>query len=283
MKFNKVAVIGLGLIGGSIASGLKASGNVKEVIGIDNDNKTIEYGVSNNIIDKGFTKLDESIKDSDIVIIATYVDTIPAVAKELATIVSAETVITDVGSVKGSIVEKIEKSNLEDFNFIGSHPIAGKEYSGVKYSDKDLFSDKICIITPNENSDKKAVQRVSDLWDIAGCNVIKLEPKLHDFIFSNVSHLPHVVAYSLIKTVATADSDLNLFNYAGGGLNDFTRIAASSPEMWTTIFSENKDALLESIKRFRNNVEEIEKAIESEDRDELLKILSHSQYLKNSF
>ena len=283
MIFNKITIIGLGLIGGSLASALKISGEVEEIVGIEKNQKTIQFALDNNIIDFGFSNIDDSIGDSDVIVIATYVDKIAEIARELSKLVSKKTVITDVGSVKGSIINKINNFELTDFRFVGSHPIAGKENSGIKYSDRNLFTDKICIITPTLNTDSNAIEITEHLWEIVGCNVIKLDPKLHDFIFSNVSHLPHVVAYSLINTVATADSDLNLFNYAGGGLNDFTRIAGSSPEMWTTIFLNNREALLESIKLFKDKLIEIEKAIESEKEEELIKILKHSQSLKDSF
>ncbi|NIP29996.1 MAG: prephenate dehydrogenase/arogenate dehydrogenase family protein [Candidatus Dadabacteria bacterium] len=283
MKFQKVSIIGMGLIGGSLASALKKSNEVGEVIGIDRDKNSIDYALQNHIIDKGFLNYDNNIHSSDVVVLATYVDTIPAIAKEIKDFISKDTIVTDVGSVKSSIVREIESDYKIEYNFVGSHPIAGKEYSGVKYADPNLFQGKICIITPTDSTSSDVRETISNFWKLIGCSVINKDPESHDFIFSYVSHLPHLVAYSLVNAVASADSDLNLFEFAGGGLNDFTRIAGSSPEMWTSIFIANKEAVLESIKLFKSKINEIEEAVKSDNKDNLRKILFDIQSLKISF
>lgn len=276
--FNKVAIIGLGLIGGSLAGALKQSGKVKNVVGIDKDKESLDYAVKNGVIDEGYLKIDNNISDSEVVIIATYVDSIPRVASELSAVISEKTVVSDVGSVKSKVVAEVEK--IFNGNFVGAHPISGTENSGVKFSNPELFKNKNCILTPIYNTDSNATEKVENLWELAGSKVLKMSPLEHDQVFSFVSHLPHVVAYALINSVSDVDNS-NLFSFAGGGLKDFTRVASSSPEMWTSIFMENKDELLKSISSFKNQIGLIEKALADDDADGLQQLLEKSKLLKD--
>ncbi len=276
MQFGKITIIGLGLIGGSLAWALKKSGEVGQIIGVDSDPLSVEVALQKGIIDKGFSSIDDSIYDSDVVVISTYINSIIEVALSLK--VADSTIVTDTGSVKGSIVKEIE-SNC-DFNFIGSHPIAGTEKSGVQNLKQGLFTNKITIITPTKKTSGEAVQKVTKLWQLANSRVIQMKPSEHDEIFAHVSHLPHVVAFSLVNSLLQKDK--SLFDYGGGGLKDFSRIAESSPEMWVDIFMSNRDQVIEAIEGFKDSLSSIEQMIADNDKKSLKKILQGASDIKKT-
>ena len=279
MKFDSVTAIGLGLVGGSVCKAIKKFGTSREVVGIDSDREVLEFAIKKGIVDKGSVDVDESI-DSEFVVIATYVDQIFETVEKIVPNLKTGCVITDVGSVKSSIVTKIDSLLTDEVHFVGSHPVAGREHSGIENSDADLFNGNSIIVTPTEKSGDTAVERVTSFWHSLGGTVLSLDPKTHDKIFAYVSHLPHLVAYSLVNSVASADIVDDIFSYSGGGLKDYTRVAASSPEMWKTIFFRNKDYILESTKTFKMSVEKIESAIKNEDINELMCVLENAQRLK---
>jgi len=276
MQFGKITIIGLGLIGGSLAWALKKSGGVGQIIGVDSDPLSIEVALQKGIIDKGCSSTDDSVYDCDIVVIATYISTIRKVAMSLK--VSDCTIVTDTGSVKASIVEDIEQNC--DFSFVGSHPIAGTEKSGVQNLKQGLFTNKITIITPTKKTSGEAVQKVTKLWELAKSRVIKMQPDLHDEIFARVSHLPHAVAFSLVSSIL--HKDRSFFDYSGGGLKDFSRIAESSPDMWVDIFMSNRDQIIEAIEGFKDSLSSIEQMIADNDRKALKKILQVVSDIKKS-
>ena len=275
MIVEKMTVIGLGLIGGSICSAVKKHNIAGEVVGFDTDGATREYAVENGLVDSCLENLSQP-NDSGLVVVATYVDSIADTVKEIAPNLNKGCIITDVGSVKTNIVESIENFLDSGLTFIGSHPIAGSEKPGIENSDPGLFENRSAIITPSENTDEKSIDFLSSFWKGIGSEVIKMEPVLHDRIFAYVSHLPHVAAYTLVNTLSSSEID-NIFSYSGGGLKDYTRIASSSPEMWKTIFKQNKEFILEGIREFKNNLDLIESAIEEDDLNNLLAILEKAQ------
>jgi len=281
MKFNTVSVIGLGLIGGSVCRAIKKFGTSSEVVGIESDSEVLEFAIKEGVVDKGSSDL-SMVSGSDVVVVATYVDMIYETIEKLVPYLNNGCLVTDVGSVKSEIVGKISNLLTGEISYIGSHPIAGKEHSGIKNSDADLFTGNKVIITPTEISEETAIKKLTSFWSSLGGNVVSLDPYTHDKIFAYVSHLPHVVAYSLINTVASADAADDIFSFSGGGLQDYTRIAASSPEMWKSIFLQNRDSILESIKTFKLNLEKAESAIKNEDLNELQVILEGAQKLKLS-
>ncbi len=262
MTFEKVAVVGLGLIGGSLAAALRDSGEVGEVFGVEKDSESLRFALENGIADTGSSEIGSGISGSEIVVVATYVDTIARVAEEVSGVVSPDTVVCDTGSVKAPAVREMEKGP-RNIRFVGAHPIAGKETSGVRESDPGLFSGKKCVVTPVESTCPEALSMVKTLFSLAGSEIVEMDPESHDEIFSLVSHLPHAVAYSLVSAVASSGGEKNLFDFSGGGLADFTRVSESSPEMWAGIFIENRDAVLSAIRSFAGKLGEIEKAIAS--------------------
>ena len=279
MKYKSVTVIGLGLIGGSVCRAIKKFEASEVVTGIDKSSEVIEFALKNGIVDKAGTELDKAI-DSEVVVIATYVDRISDTVEKIIPNLKKGCLITDVGSVKSSIVNRVESIIPDDIYFIGSHPIAGNESSGIENSDPDLFKDKIVVVTPTGNSNDELLSKTKSFWESIGGRVLSLDPGTHDRVFAYVSHLPHAVAYSLVNAVGSTDFVDNILSYSGGGLKDYTRIAASSPEMWKTIFIENKEPVLESIKTFKENLEKTESAIKNDDLNELMNILKQAQKLK---
>ncbi|MCY3826430.1 MAG: prephenate dehydrogenase/arogenate dehydrogenase family protein [Candidatus Dadabacteria bacterium] len=275
MTFKKVAVVGLGLIGGSLAAALRESGEVGEVFGVERDAESLRFALENGITDSGASEIGPGMSESEIVVVATYVDTIAQVAGEVSGFVSPGTVVCDVGSVKASLVREMEKGP-RNIRFVGAHPIAGRETSGVMESDPGLFSGKRCVVTPTESTNPEALSMVKTLFSLIGSEVVEMNPESHDEIFSLVSHLPHAVAYSLVSAVASGGGDRNLFDFSGGGLADFTRIAGSSPEMWAGIFIENREALLGAIRGFAGKLGEIEKAIASGNVEDLTVLLKEA-------
>jgi len=280
MIVDKMTVIGLGLIGGSICSAVKKYGLAGEVVGFDTDSGAREYAEKNGFVDSCLANLNQK-NDSGLVVVATYVDRIAETVREIAPYLNKGCIITDVGSVKLDVVESVESFLDSDLIFIGSHPIAGSEKPGIENSDPNLFKSCKAIITPSENTDEEFIDFISNFWRAIGSDVVRMDPALHDRIFAYVSHLPHVAAYTLVNTLSSSDIE-NIFSYSGGGLKDYTRIASSSPEMWKTIFMQNKESLLECIRNFKNNLELIESAIEEENLNNLQAILEKAQKNKLS-
>ncbi len=281
MTFEKVAVVGLGLIGGSLAAALRESGEIGEIFGVERDAESLRFALESGIADAGASEIGPGMAGSEIVVVATYVNTIARVAEEVSGFVSPGTVVCDVGSVKASIVREMEKGP-RNIRFVGAHPIAGRETSGVMESDPGLFSGKRCVVTPVESTSPEALSVVKTLFSLVGSEVVEMDPEFHDEVFSLVSHLPHAVAYSLVSTVASSGGDGNLFDFSGGGLADFTRIAGSSPEMWAGIFIENREALLGAIRGFAGKLGEIEKAVASGNVEDLTVLLREARDSKRN-
>ena len=282
MKFNKIAIVGLGLIGGSLALALKESKQVETVVGIDTDDDSIKYAFDNKIIDEGASDINKVISDSEIIVLSTYVGSIADTAKSVLELATDGSIITDTGSVKSSIVQEIESSLPENLHFVAGHPIAGTENSGVKSADSNLFKGKRAILTPTDKTDIDSKNKVKTMWEAVGAEVFEMDPSTHDHIFGRLSHMPPVVAYSLINSVLNAEDSDELLEFAGGGLKDYTRVSASSPEMWSQIFSANKDQLMDAIAIFKNSLRRIEQAIENEDFDTLKKELEKAAKAKRS-
>jgi prephenate dehydrogenase len=283
MDYSKITVIGLGLIGGSLAWALKRAGNVGEVYGVDIDDGAIDYAIREHIIDVGSKDLRDAVNNSDVVVIATYVGIIPKIAKSLASILSPKTTVTDVGSVKAKVVMEIENLLPKDVSFVGGHPISGTERSGIFHASSELFKGKKCILTPTVNTDDQSLSRVRKLWECIGAKVYTMNPEAHDRVFAYVSHLPHTVAYALLNSIAPEGWTPDILDFAGGGLKDFTRIGESSPEMWSDIFMANRENVLAAIEDFKNEIEKIRATIEKGNLARLRDILSNAASFKKDF
>lgn len=275
---NRLTIIGVGLIGGSLARALKSAGAVKEVIGASQSIQHLQRARELGVIDKAEVDLGASVKDADVVVVAVPVGVMESVFEDIAPHLSENTVLTDVGSTKGSVVEAAQKvfGNLPA-NFVPGHPIAGTEKSGVDASFAELFQDRRVILTPTETSDTEAVARVRDMWQQAGAIVTETSVAHHDEVLAATSHLPHLLAFALVDTLATMDDKQEIFDYAAGGFRDFTRIASSDPVMWHDICVHNEPALLKMLDRFETDLDKLREAIANNDGDYIMKIFTRAK------
>lgn len=267
-KVKKLAVIGVGLIGGSFAQALRAAGIVETVVGIGRNRQNLDDALRLGIVDEINQDATEGVKGADLVFISVPVCAIPSVVASITPALSKGCIVTDGGSVKAAIVDACEKLMPEGCHFVGGHPIAGTEYSGAAASFATLYVGKRCIITPSAQTDIASLQLVSELWKAAGAVVCQMEATHHDRIFAEISHLPHIVAYSLVHAVGTADVEgENVLSYTAGGFRDFTRIASSDPVMWRDIAVMNRTALLRSIDGFSSSLAELRKMVKNCDAE----------------
>lgn len=264
---DRLAIIGVGLIGGSLARALREAGAVRSVVGIGRSRTNLEDALSLGICDEITQDVLKGVQGADMVFISVPVCSIPSVVAEIAPALAPGCIVTDGGSVKTAIVRECEALMPEGCHFVGGHPIAGTEHSGAAASFATLYRGKRCILTPTEHTDPAALETVDRLWRLTGAEVCSMEPGHHDRIFAEISHLPHAVAYALVHAVGTADVEgENVLSYTAGGFKDFTRIASSDPVMWRDIALMNREALLASIDGFSASLAELRRRIDSSDQ-----------------
>ena len=262
----KLALIGVGLIGGSFAAALRASGEVDEVVGFDLDPEALRKGLAAGILDRAATSLADAVSTADLVVLAVPVGAMRPALAAIAGELPPGALVTDVGSTKVSVIADAQATLGGAFHrFVPAHPIAGGERPGVEHADPRLFQNRLAITTPVADTDPGALATVERLWRSVGARLERLAPDVHDRIFAAVSHLPHVLAFALVEMIArSADADAK-FAHAGAGFRDFTRIAASSPQMWRDVCLANRVALTDALESYRGKLEELQRAIESGD------------------
>ncbi|MBI5043014.1 MAG: prephenate dehydrogenase/arogenate dehydrogenase family protein [Nitrospirae bacterium] len=280
--FNRMVIVGVGLIGGSLAIAGRRKGLVKEIIGVGRGAANLKEAVNLNIIDSFTFDISEAIKGADLIVLATPVGSFEGLVKQMKHKLNKGAIITDAGSVKGIMVSKLERLLPKGTYFVAGHPIAGKEKSGVKAASHRLFEGTKCILTPTKKTDASALKKVKALWRAVGAEVVLMDPMLHDKVLGAVSHLPHAAAYSIVNTVAEIKKDGNNFiAFSGGGFKDFTRIAASSPEMWRDIFLSNRENLVNMISRYQKNLEKLKRYIKDKDSKRLIKELEKAKAVRD--
>ncbi|NJD39122.1 MAG: prephenate dehydrogenase/arogenate dehydrogenase family protein [Geobacter sp.] len=278
-----LAVIGIGLIGGSFARALRAAGSVEQIIGIDADPVNLAQALSLKVIDQSAASLAEGVAQADMVFIAVPVHSISTVVAAIAPCLKSGAVVTDGGSVKDEVVKACEPLMPAGTSFVGGHPIAGTEHSGVAASFAELFSDRRCILTPTPVTDTRALKLVHDLWEAAGSRVEYMDTLSHDRIFAAVSHLPHMVAYSLVHAVnRSAEEEENILAFSAGGFRDFTRIASSDPVMWRDIALMNRSALLDMFDRYMLEFTALRDRVAAGDAEWLEEFFTTSKRLRDS-
>lgn len=276
---DKVLVMGLGLIGGSLARSLRQSGFCAHVSGWGYRDVSLKKGVELGVIDSYSLDLDEALKGADVVVIGTPTLTANEVMREVLPRVARETVITDVVSVKGSLVEAAGGAP----NFVPAHPIAGSERSGVDASRADLFVDHRVILTPDENTDRVALELVRAMWASTGAEVVQMGVVEHDAILAATSHLPHVLAYTLVDALAKSALSEDVFRFAAGGFRDFTRIASSDPVMWRDIALANRDELLKAIDNFSDHLGQLRAMVAASDAQGMQQTFSGAKEARDAF
>jgi prephenate dehydrogenase len=279
--FKHVAIIGVGLIGGSLGLVLKQARLADSVVGVGRRVENLKTAVKLGAIDRYVSDAIEGVREADLVVLATPVDTYERHLKEWGHHLSTGTIVTDVGSVKGRLVEQAEGLLPDSVRFVGGHPIAGREKTGAAAGSVNLFQGARCILTPTARTDRQAMAIIRDLWQAAGSRVSTMDPFEHDRILGAVSHLPHVAAFSLINALVEMGQgmipELDLLSYAGGGLRDTTRIAASSPEMWRDIFLWNRENLVTMIGQYEQQLQHLKQLISLGDGPGIEKALDDAK------
>ncbi|MEE9290352.1 MAG: prephenate/arogenate dehydrogenase family protein [Alphaproteobacteria bacterium] len=282
--FNRVALIGLGLIGSSLARAIKRHGLAGEIVGHARSKETREVALGLGFIDRASETAAAAVKGADLVVIAVPVGVTGAIAQEIAPALGAGAIVTDVGSVKGAVVDAVGPHIPEGVHFVPAHPVAGTEKSGPEAGFAELFEGRWCIITPPPGTDAEAVTRVSSLWRAVGSEVDTMDPHHHDMVLAITSHLPHLIAYTIVGTATDLENHLQreVIKFAAGGFRDFTRIAASDPVMWRDVFLANKDAVLEMLGRFDADLTALQRAIRYGDGAALEEIFKRTRAIRRS-
>lgn len=282
--FNKLALIGIGLIGSSISHACRRADLVGEIAIATRRAETLEEARALNLGNHYTLDMREAVRDADLVIVCVPVGACEAVAKAIAPHLKAGAIVSDVGSVKRSIIKQMQPHMPENVHFIPGHPIAGTEYSGPGSGFASLFDNRWCILTPTEKTDPEAVRQLTTFWEKLGSNVDLMDPDHHDLVLATTSHLPHLIAYNIVGTAADLEdvTQSEVIKYSASGFRDFTRIAASDPTMWRDVFLHNKDAVLEMLSRFSEDLSALQRAIRWEDGDKLFDLFSRTRNIRRS-
>ncbi|OGV97698.1 MAG: cytidylate kinase [Nitrospinae bacterium RIFCSPLOWO2_02_39_17] len=279
--FKTIIIIGVGLIGGSFARVCKKKGLTDRIIGFGRGEENLKRAVELNVIDSYALNIGDAVRDSDFILLAAPVSAIIEIARDMIPYLKKGAIVTDAGSVKGEIVRKIDKILPEGIFFVGAHPIAGTEKSGVEASFAELFEGSRCVITPTSKTDPAALEKVKEIWKETGSEVILMDADKHDRYLAAVSHLPHAVAYALVNAVGNLEErEKGILSLSAGGFRDFTRIAASHPAMWRDIFLMNKREIVEMINIFKSTLENIKEAIVNGDGGKLKREFEKAREIK---
>jgi len=261
---RRLTLVGLGLLGGSVAKAARAEGVAREIVAVGRRRESLEPALKDGVVDHITLNVAEGVRDCDLCILATPVATLASLLHDVWHAAPASAVLTDVGSTKAAIVRTADALHREKpLAFIGSHPMAGSDRSGYHVSRADLFKGALVILTPTETSALPALERVREFWQTLGARVTTLDPTAHDRAVAAISHLPHLVADALVETVLRMDP--RFLDVAAGGFRDTTRIAASNPTVWREIFEENREALGEALATFRRALDDLDRLVGSGD------------------
>ncbi|MGH1419694.1 MAG: prephenate/arogenate dehydrogenase family protein [Hyphomicrobiaceae bacterium] len=281
-KFERVALIGLGLIGSSISLAMQRASLAKSIVGTARTEKTLQTAKRLGLIDSGYTDVSEAVRGADLVILCVPVGMCGPIAEQMSSALSPGTIVTDVGSVKAAIVKSVTPHLPAGVHFVPGHPIAGTEQSGPEAGFAELFDGRWCILTPDATTDRAAVDRLSKFWQALGSDVEEMSAQHHDLVLAITSHVPHLIAYNIVNTAAHLGRVTNseVIKFSAGGFRDFTRIAASDPVMWRDVFLNNKDAVLDMLGRYSEDLSELQRAIRFGDGDKLEKLFTESRSLR---
>lgn len=282
--FNRVAIIGLGLIGGSLAAGLKSRSLVNEIRAWDQNAGNTARGLELGLIDNASASIQEAVAGAELVVIAVPVMAIEPTLESLRDVLAPNVIITDVGSVKNRVVEAARNvfDEIPD-TLVPGHPVAGSERHGVDAADGDLFFRHKVILTPVAETSPDATLTVRAMWEALGSRVVEMDAEYHDSVLAQTSHLPHLLAYALVDTLASGSDSLEIFDYAAGGFRDFSRIAASDPVMWRDIFQANSGPVLEILDRFLEDLQTLRALIDEGRHDELAEIFGRAKEARDHF
>ncbi len=282
--FATVALIGIGLIGSSISHAIRRRGLATRITGHARTAETRETALRLGLVDEAFATAGEAVTDADLVILCVPVGACGTVAREVGPHLKAGAVVTDVGSVKASVVRDVAPHLPDTVSFVPGHPIAGTENSGPEAGFAELFDDRWCILTPTEQSPPEAVERLAQFWRDLGSEVETMSPDHHDLVLAITSHLPHLIAFNIVNSARHLErvTDTEVIKFSAGGFRDFTRIAASDPVMWRDVFLNNKEAVLEMLGRFSEDLTDLQRAIRFGDGDKLQRLFTEARGVRKS-
>jgi prephenate dehydrogenase len=284
LQGSRIVIVGLGLIGGSLARALKDTKVDCHITGVGRRTDVLSRAQSEGSIDAWTTDLAAACIDADIVLLAVPVLTIRDQLQQLAPVITSRTVITDAASVKQHIVNDVRAVFGEvPANFVPGHPIAGSEQSGYEASSASLFRHRNVILTPLEHTDSGALSLISSMWETAGAKVLQMAVERHDEVLAATSHLPHLLAFALVDTLSQQGESEEIFRYAAGGLRDFTRIASSDPVMWRDIFLTNADATVGILDEFVSDLSELRQSLVTRDGEALINMFRRANKSRASF
>ena len=280
--FKRVCIIGCGLIGSSIARGIKKNKLATKVVSSNRSNSTNKKVIRLKIVDEASSDTKKIVKGSDLIIIASPLSSYKNIILKIKGSLKNGAILTDVGSVKKNVISLIEKNIPKNISWISSHPIAGTEDSGPESGFSQLFKNKWCILTPGKQSNNKDIKLLEKFWKKLGSRVDVMDAKQHDYILSITSHMPHLIAYNIVNTALKIKKkkDRNIVKYSAGGLRDFTRIAASNPVMWRDIFIQNGENTSKIINKFIENLKDLKKAIKNKNEKKLEKIFTKTKKIR---
>lgn len=281
---KKLVIFGVGLIGGSLAMALKKANYCESIVGCSRNAESLQKAKTLGVIDDYTLDPVAAVKGADMILLAVPMGAMGSVLQSIKGHVEAGAVITDAGSAKASVVAAAREvfDEVPSF-FVPAHPIAGREKSGVEAAIVDLYVDHKVIVTPLSETDQQAEQQVIAMWQAAGAEVESMAVEKHDQVLAATSHLPHVIAYSLVDTLSHSEVSDSIFHYAAGGFRDFTRIASSDPVMWRDICLENRDAILASIEAFQVNLQTLHQQITDADSSGIMDTFSHAKAVRDDY
>jgi prephenate dehydrogenase len=280
MYFHKVTILGVGLIGASLALALRQYGLCNTIIGYGRTQGNLIRAQEKTIIDSFELDPAKACDDSDLIVFATPVGVFIDIAKQISHVLKRNAIVTDVGSVKGNLVREMEGLLSPQVFFVGGHPIAGSDRSGIDTASAHIFTEAQCIITPTHNTDRKALETIIAMWRTLGCLITLIEPEEHDRIYAAVSHLPHLLAYEIVNTVGDINSAY--LTFSGQGFKDTTRIASSHPELWRDICMHNRDNLLAYIEIYKENLDRVSRYLRTDDAESLKRDFQRARTLRES-
>jgi cyclohexadieny/prephenate dehydrogenase len=280
--FEQVALIGIGLIGSSISHAMRRKGLARRVTGSARTSATLDTAKQLRLIDQGFDSAADAVKGADLVILSVPVGACGPLAADIAPHLKQGAILTDVGSVKAAVVRDMAPHVPEGVHFVPGHPIAGTEQSGPEAGFAELFDGRWTILTPTPDTDKAAVAKLKAFWTALGSKVEIMSAEHHDMVLAVTSHLPHLIAYNIVNTAEHLErvTEKEVIKFSAGGFRDFTRIAASDPTMWRDVFLNNKQAVMEMLRRFSEDLEELSSAIESADGDTLFRRFAEARSIR---
>jgi prephenate dehydrogenase len=275
---KRLAIIGVGLIGSSLALALKQSKAVEHVVGCGRNQVSLQKGIDLGVIDSFSDSVAEAVKGADVVVVAVPLGTMQSIFKQISNVISDDTIVTDVGSTKGSVIDAARIGLGERLNqFVPGHPIAGSEKSGVEAGVAELYQNRKVILTPLPDNAQSDIDKIAGMWQKCGANIEYLSVLHHDKVLAATSHLPHLLAFSMVNYLSGLNDHDEIFKYAAGGFRDFTRIASSDSVMWRDVCLANGDALIELIDGYKKELDEVAAAINRQDADKLLQLFGKAK------